>query len=186
MLGDHDLTGKTKPWQGSVSVPLIVVGPGVLKGGVVDRPVGTLDLAGTFLDFAGVSRADHMTTVSMKSLLTTGKALPYREFVSSGLDNFRVVIKEIGGVSYKYVCCHGRCPGPPSTAPPVSESGWMEMLIDVRADPFDMHDLSTEKPTIVGALRLLLPQEGYSGNFTAGCATISHKPKELTNTSIFV
>merc|ERR1712185_343836 len=113
------------------------------------------------------------TTVTMKSFLQTRAAPTYRPFVSSGLDNFRMVVQEVQGTSYKYICCKGQCPDPPSTAPPVAKSGWMQMLIDVKADPFDMHDLSNKKPTIVAALRALLPHEGYVGNFTAGCETIN-------------
>merc|ERR1712039_4852 len=102
------------------------------------------------------------TTVSMRSLLeANSSATPYRDHISSGLSNFRVVIKEIGGVSYKYICCKGQCPNPPSTAPAVSKSGWMHMLIDVKADPFDMKDLSASKPDVVASLQALLPTEGY-------------------------
>lgn len=173
MLGDHGDVDKSKPWQGSVSTPLIILGPGISKGKVVNRPVGNLDIVGTFLDYASVSPAENMTTMSLRSLLEpNSKAPAYRDYVSSGLKNFRVVIKEIDGVSYKYICCKGQCPNPPSTAPDVSASGWMQMLIDVKADEFDMNDLSNEKPEIVSELRALLPTEGYSGNFAAGCATI--------------
>merc|ERR1719230_1522638 len=116
-----------------------------------------------------------MTTTSMRSFLQTEFAQPYRSFISSGLNNFRMVVKEVGGISYKYICCKGQCPNPPSTAPPVAKSGWMQMLIDVTNDEFDMHDLSAEKPEVVRELRALLPQEGYSGNFSAGCSTIDEE-----------
>ena len=49
MLGDHGDHGKTMPWQGSASVPLICAGAGVTAGGVVSFPVATLDLAATFV-----------------------------------------------------------------------------------------------------------------------------------------
>jgi len=174
MLGDHGDHDKSKPWQGSASVPLIIAGPGVAQGRVVDSPVGNLDIVGTFLDYAGAKPAEGMTTMSMRSFLqpASASAQPYRPYVSSGLDNFRMVVKEVDSVSYKYICCKGECPKPPSTAPSVSKSGWMQMLIDVKADPFDMHDLSGDKPDVVAALRVLLPTEGYSGDFSAGCATI--------------
>merc|ERR1712176_1471665 len=130
MGGDHGDVDKSKPWQGSISTPLIFLGPGIERGKVVERPVGNLDMVGTFLDYAGVAPAEGMTTVSMRSLLeTNSSAVPYRDYVSSGLNNFRVVVKEIDGTSYKYICCKGECPNPPSTAPKVSRSGWMQMLI---------------------------------------------------------
>merc|ERR1712166_1196031 len=109
----------------------------------------------------------------MRGLIERGSSVPYRSHVSSGLNNFRMVVKELNGISYKYICCKGQCPNPPSTAPGVSASGWMQMLIDVKADPFDMRDLTLELPEVVEKLRPLLPTEGYSGDFAAGCATIS-------------
>lgn len=174
MLGDHGDRAKSKPWQGSASVPLIISGPGVTQPGrVVSSPVGNLDIVGTFLDFAGVKPDSSMETMTMRSLLDpSSKAQSYRSHVNSGLDNFRMVVKQIDRISYKYICCKGKCPGAPTTAPPVSKSGWMQMLIDVDNDEFDMHDLSKDKPEIVYSLRSLLPQAGYSGNYSAGCATI--------------
>merc|ERR1712232_1552832 len=124
------------------------------------------------LDFAGTKPIEGMTTMSMRSFLQPDSATSYRDHVSSGLNNFRVVVKEIDGTSYKYICCKGQCPNPPSTAPGVSKSGWMQMLIDVKSDEFDMHDLSSEKPDVVKELRQLLPTEGYSGNFAVGCASV--------------
>ena len=53
MLGDHGDFDKSKPWQASVGVPLICAGPGLATGRVVKAPVGTVDLAATFLDYAG-------------------------------------------------------------------------------------------------------------------------------------
>jgi len=171
MLGDHGLWNKKMPWQQSVAVPLIIAGPWLSKGRVVESPVATLDVVGTFLDFAGVKPAEGMTTVSMRSLLQPGSGQPYRSFVSSGLSEnveWRLVVKEVEGVSYKYMCCVRECPAHFQ----LSKSGGRQMLIDVKADPFDMNDLSSEKPEIVASLRALLPAEGYSGNFSAGCAEL--------------
>ena len=47
---------------------------------------------------------------------------------------------------------------PPSTAPmPKDPEGYVEMLIDIVADPYDMHDLAPTKRDIVNELRPLLP-----------------------------
>lgn len=59
-----------------------------------------------------------MTTRSFRPLLE-GKpnaAAQYRGFVSSGLSNFRLVVQQIDLKQYKYICCKGTCPNPPSTA----------------------------------------------------------------------
>ena len=48
-LGDHGLILKgPMHYEGLLKVPMIVKGPGVPAGKVVDEPVSTLDLAPTF------------------------------------------------------------------------------------------------------------------------------------------
>jgi hypothetical protein len=55
MHGDHGLYLKgPMMYEGVLRVPLIVSGPGVPGGHVVDTPVSTIDLAATFLDSAGL------------------------------------------------------------------------------------------------------------------------------------
>jgi arylsulfatase A-like enzyme len=179
MLGDHGDVDKSKPWEGSSHVPLMCAGPGIKKGVTVDIPVATMDMAGTFMDYASAKPAPGMTTVSWRSLLEGNEAASYpnvpeasssyRSFVSSGLDNFRMVVKVIGGVSYKFICCKGKCPNPPSNAPAVSKSGWMQMLIAPKTDPYDMNDLAPTKADIVTELRALLPP-----TYATGCATIEY------------
>jgi arylsulfatase A-like enzyme len=55
-LGDHGLILKgPMAYEGLLRVGLLVQGPGVPRGKIVDDPVSTLDLPATFADFAGVS-----------------------------------------------------------------------------------------------------------------------------------
>ena len=179
-LGDHDDWGKTMPWQGSASVPFVIAAPslqlreslGLAAGGIVDVPVGTLDIAGTALDIAGVPAAANMTTVSLRPLLVNhgSNSTPPRPFVSSGLAQWRLVVMThpANGHALKLVCCKGPCPGQPTNsssggrglvdsdwAPrflPVdgvvhgqnqtSAPQWTHLLIDTTIDPFDMVDVS--------------------------------------------
>ena len=54
MLGNHGLYLKhPTPYEDLLRVPLVVRGPGVAPGQVVDEPVSTLDLGPTFLEWAG-------------------------------------------------------------------------------------------------------------------------------------
>ena len=120
-LGDHGNWGKTLPWQGSVAVPLLVAGPGVPAGAVVATPVGTMDIAGTVLDLAGVApdAANGMTTRSLRPLLAPApNASAYRDHVASGLGAWRaVVMARPSGRRLKLVCCRGAsCPGQPRNA----------------------------------------------------------------------
>lgn len=90
MLGDHNFWGKTVPYQPSVSVPLIVAGPGVKPLGASDALVSTMDLAATFLDYAGLRRPGDMDSRSLRPVLE-GKAKKHREAVTSALGPWRLV-----------------------------------------------------------------------------------------------
>ena len=155
MLGDHSLVGKKVPWQASISVPLVCFGPGIAPGIEHSGPVTTLDLGGTFMDLAGTKANADMTTQSLRPLLMGGE--PTRDYVSSGLDNWRLVVQQIEGVSYKLVCCRGPCAEPKSsTAASSSGEGWHALLYNTQADLFDMNPISG-KPEIVEKLRMHLP-----------------------------
>ena len=84
MLGDHGLGGKSQPYQPSACVPLVIAGPGVRAGVTCGKPVETLDLTATFLDFAGTRRPDAMDSRSLRAFLERGDDLP-RSFVTSSL-----------------------------------------------------------------------------------------------------
>ena len=126
MLGDHSDWGKTMPWQGSASVPLIVSGPklGVVTSVISGVPVATMDLAGTVLELAGAAPAAGMTTRSFANVLRGAPPAAYaRPFVSSGLGGWRMVVKaDDSGHVWKLVCCHGVCPGAPSNSTGAGEA----------------------------------------------------------------
>ena len=70
---------------------------------------------------------------------------------------------------WKYICCDGECPNPPSTAPkPKKRGDFMEMLIDIVADPYDMHDMTPHNRPVVQRLQKLL-----SAEYAAGCAALN-------------
>ena len=104
MLGDHNLWGKTVPYQPSVSVPLIIAGPGVKRLGSSDVLVNTMDLTATFVDYAGVPRLGDMDSLSLRPVLE-GKTTTHRQAVTSGLGPWRMVFdgryKLIRGVTLR-------------------------------------------------------------------------------------
>jgi arylsulfatase A-like enzyme len=84
MLGDRGLWGKKVAYQPSAGVPLIIKGPGIREGYVHEGPAAVLDLAATFLDYAGLAIPGDMDSLSMKDLLS-GKSEIHRDHVFSAL-----------------------------------------------------------------------------------------------------
>ena len=69
-LGDHGLLLKgPMAYEGLMRVPLVMRGPGVPAGKVIDDPVSTLDLGATFLDAAGVERPANWHSRSLLPVL---------------------------------------------------------------------------------------------------------------------
>jgi arylsulfatase A-like enzyme len=65
--------GKGYLYEGGVRVPLIVRGPGIPAGRVVDAPMMNTDWLPTFLELAGAPAATGLDGISQVNLLRTGK-----------------------------------------------------------------------------------------------------------------
>jgi len=176
MLGDHGGSGKSKPWEGSASVPLLCFGGSpalkVQPGAVVKEPVATLDLAGTFIDYAGGQVAGTMTTKSLRPILQ-GDEKQVRPFISSGLGEWRMVVQQHGDAWLKFICCKKKCPNSPSNVPG-PKGGWTQLLYDIDADQFDMNDVSAKYPEAVDPMRQLLPK-----SFGCGSSESTEEATEL-------
>jgi choline-sulfatase len=140
MLGDHSLWGKTVPHQPSVGVPLVVAGPRVRKGHSSDALVSTMDLAATFLDYGEVEVPEDMDSRSLRPLLE-GRTDAHREFVLSGLGNWRLVFDGR----------HKLVEGQPGTY----------RLYDLAEDPVEDVDLAADRRPVVTRLKELLPERAY-------------------------
>ena len=167
-------------------MPLICAGPGILPGRSVGLPVATLDIAGTFLDFAGIlhaataGRESPMTTMSLRGLLAGAPdaVARYRPFVSSGPGKWRMVVAQsplsAGGsggaathpdaATYKLVCSNGSFWGPPSTLPQAlrpggdGDGGIFRVLYNISDDPSDMHEMSSYgTPAALRLVQTMLP-----------------------------
>lgn len=69
-LGQHrQASGKQSPYEEDIKVPLIVRGPGVPAGRIVDHLVGNIDLAPTLADLAGAATPDFVDGRSLVPLL---------------------------------------------------------------------------------------------------------------------
>jgi len=70
MLGNHGLYLKgPTPYEDLMRVTMIARGPGIAAGKIVSEPVGTLDMAATFYDYAGIAAPHDMQSRSLSKLL---------------------------------------------------------------------------------------------------------------------
>ncbi len=69
MLGDHTRNGKAVPYQPSIGVPLIMAGPGIPVAETRTQPISILDLAGVFLESAGLPIDDRMSCRPLTQIL---------------------------------------------------------------------------------------------------------------------
>ncbi len=136
MLGDHARWGKSVPYQASAGVPLLAAGPGIRAGYDCHLPTTVLDLAATFLDYAGLATPADMDSRSLRPLLE-GRTDSHREVVLSGLRDWRLAYDG----RYKLVTGFGN----------------EEILWDLEADPMETENLISKQPDVVRRLREHLP-----------------------------
>jgi arylsulfatase len=89
MLGDHNRVAKGVPYQPAVNVPLVIRIPNNSNKKIINQPTKLIDLAATFLDFAGIKVPDYMDSRSLRPLLE-GKTESVASIVISGLRHWRM------------------------------------------------------------------------------------------------
>lgn len=151
MLGDHDRWAKQVPYQASVSVPLVVAGPGVRRGVVRDALVSVMDLAATFLDY-GIPTPGDMDSRSMRPLLE-GRTSTHRDYLLSGLNRWRMVWDG----RYKLITGFDENRPGPGQAPAEVVA---PLLFDLDADPLENNNLAASQPAEVKRLMALLAVGG--------------------------
>ncbi len=150
MLGDHGLWMKRLPQQASVGVPLVIAGPGVRRGASTPALVSLMDLAATFVDFAGAAVPQGMDSRSLRPVLD-GSSDSHREFLLSGLNPWRCVtdgrLKLIRGHAGGKAVGGSNLP-----AYPAGDAGTAPLLYDIQEDPFENDDLARRAPSDVERL----------------------------------
>jgi choline-sulfatase len=129
MLGERGLWFKMSFFEGSARVPLMIAAPG-LPPGRIDAPVGTLDLAPTLAELAGLSLDEVAAWIDGESLvpLAQGRARSApvaMEYAAEGSDAPLVALRE---GRWKYVAC--------ALDPP--------QLFDLRDDPRERVNLAAD------------------------------------------
>ncbi len=132
--GEHRITyGKYLPYEPSISVPLLVRGPGIAAGQTVSTVVGNVDLAPTILELTGAQalmREDGESLVPLLRDPSSTFARPGLLIESGKNDNDSPVYSGIRTTRYKYV---------------EYESGEKE-LYDLRRDPGELRNRAGDAP----------------------------------------
>ncbi|KAB8187070.1 sulfatase-like hydrolase/transferase [Microbispora catharanthi] len=142
-LGQHRLRpGKTTPFEEDIRVPMVVRGPGVPAGGVVDALMSTVDLAPTFAELGGAAVPPTAEGRSLVPLLQ-GHDVPWRD----------AVLAEFYHPSYS--------PNSPPTYAMLRTGRYAyveyetgeRQLYDLRDDPAELHNIAaTAGPGLTAAL----------------------------------
>ncbi|GAB3897880.1 sulfatase [Microbispora bryophytorum] len=142
-LGQHRLRpGKTTPFEEDIRVPMVVRGPGVPAGGVVDALTSTVDLAPTFAELGGATVPPTAEGRSLVPLLH-GHDVPWRD----------AVLAEFYHPSYS--------PHSPPTYAMVRTGRYAyveyetgeRQLYDLREDPAELHNIAaTAGPGLTATL----------------------------------
>jgi N-acetylglucosamine-6-sulfatase len=92
MSGEHRINrGKNVPYEEAIRIPLLMRGPGIVPGTVIDAPVANADLAPTILNLAGVPMPPELARpldgATLASALAGGPSNPNRAVLIEGRDN---------------------------------------------------------------------------------------------------
>jgi arylsulfatase A-like enzyme len=135
MAGAHELNQKHSLYDESARVPLIVAGPGVAAGRVVDTPVSLVDVLPTACDLAGVDAPDDLPGVTLRSALE-----------GHDLERGPVIVESFWGNEISNaVSAHARCVVTAAHKYVVHEWGeYREQLFDRTGDPGEQVNLALE------------------------------------------
>ena len=145
MLGEHGIWEKTRFYEASVRVPLIIRWPARFPGGnVVSENVNLCDLFATLCELAGIDTPDGLDSRSLVPLLEQ-RTVDWNDESVSQMGKDHVMIKQ-GALKYQYY------------GPDVPE-----VLFDLDADPTESRNLAEEATysTSVAHFRRRLAELGH-------------------------
>lgn len=143
MQGERGMWFKQTFFENSTRIPLIVSGPGLPSGKVVDRNVSLVDLMPTLLALADDGRVDVATPIEGADMtgLMTGGAGDWSDRVVSEYYDMGVCApcRMVREGNYKYIYTHGH----------------PALLFDLASDPTEMNNLAG-RSTVAGIEQRLL------------------------------
>ncbi len=145
LLHEHTL------YEELVRIPLIIAGPGVTPGAILEEPVSQLDLAPTVLEAAGLKPPAPMAGISLWGALARSEPIPLREIymeeVYIGLRSSVHALRAVRRGPLKLIG---------SSFDPGGEGPWQWELFDLASDPGETANLIATRPEEAGELRDLV------------------------------
>jgi choline-sulfatase len=126
-VGDHGFMGKQNMYESSMRVPMIMCGPNIPKGEIIDKFVYLQDVMPTTLELAGIEKPSHIDFNSLMPL-----AMKNRQE-----SNYPVVYGAYFGTQRMYRTKEYKMIIYPTAN--------MVRLYDMKNDPMEMNDLAVDK-----------------------------------------
>ena len=153
MLGNYGCWGKCLYYEWSLGVPLLISGPSVVTGRIVEHPISLMDLYPTTCGLAGLPIPDDLDGVDFSKVLReSGSVTPPRQFVPSAFYQYGTRI-ERGRTPDDTPCAAWRC---------VREQDWKyievehggALLFDLVSDPYETTNLAESPDLAVRCQRM--------------------------------
>lgn len=163
-LGEKERWAKRSLWQDGTRVPIIIAGPGVVRGKVCKKPVQLLDIYPTLLDLAGLKADPKLEGHSMAPLLRKPDTdWPHMARTSFGPGNY-----SIRSERYRYI----------------HYNDGSEEFYDHSTDPHEWHNLAdkSDLAAVIAKHKAFLPKEQHAvlGNRSTGHNAYSAAEKIAT------
>ena len=145
----HKVTHGNQLYEELVRVPLVIAGPGVPAGVVVDAPVQNVDLLPTLCELADLPLPAGLSGRSLVALMRSPRAAAPGE--GFAVTKLVVSLRSEDGLKLIEPTEEGRALGIESE------------LYDLRTDPFERTNLAAERPAAVRALRRRIEERLATG-----------------------
>ena len=134
MQMEHSMIAKCVMYEGAVRVPLVIAGPAVKKGTVVERPTSLVDVFPTIMDMADLQGPKNLSGCSLMADLT-GRPSNHPDYVLSQYHgNFAVTgFFMLRRGDWKYI----------------AYPGYEPQLFNLKDDPDEIHNLVARQSDVV-------------------------------------
>lgn len=144
MLGDHGLYTKGVLYEGSLAVPLIAAGPGIVRGRVSEALVELIDVNATLRDLAGLPPQERIDARSLAPLLR-GQNDEHRDCVFSRIRRSGALRTD----RYKYI----------------SNVNDLPELYDLQEDPDELTNVADTRRDVLAAMRKRMAARHLEGQW---------------------